>query len=73
MTNCGCDVKIKNRDEGGILIILLCINAFMFLVEISLGIFSESSALIADSLDMIADAKFMELGYMLWVDQSMLK
>lgn len=36
--------------------ILLGINAVMFFVEFTLGIISESTALIADSLDMLADA-----------------
>ena len=35
---------------------MLLINALMFFVEIILGIISESTALIADSLDMLADA-----------------
>ena len=34
----------------------MLINAAMFLVEIGVGIVSESTALIADSLDMLADA-----------------
>ena len=38
------------------LILLLIINATMFLIEFTLGVVSESTALIADSLDMLADA-----------------
>lgn len=56
MTNCECDIEINNREQGKVLIILLGINALMFLIEITLGILSESTALIADSLDMLADA-----------------
>ena len=52
----GCEMKINNRLEGKVLKILLSINAFMFIAEITLGILSESTALIADSLDMLADA-----------------
>lgn len=44
------------------LIILLCINALMFVVEITLGIFSQSTALIADSMDMLADATVYGIG-----------
>jgi len=62
MADCGCEVEVKNLEEGGVLIALLCINAFMFLAEISIGIFSESTALIADSLDMLADAAIYGLG-----------
>ena len=56
MADCGCELKINNRLEGKVLKILLSINAFMFIAEITLGILSESTALIADSLDMLADA-----------------
>ena len=36
--------------------VLLAINAAMFLAEMTLGIVADSSGLIADSLDMLADA-----------------
>ena len=62
MESCDCKIEIKNRDESRVLIILLCINALMFVVEITLGIFSESTALIADSLDMLADATVYGIG-----------
>ena len=62
MANCDCNIEIKNGDERRILLTLLCINALMFVVEISLGIFSESTALIADSLDMLADATVYGIG-----------
>ncbi|MDH5389172.1 MAG: cation transporter [Gammaproteobacteria bacterium] len=62
MTNCDCNIEIKNGDERRILLTLLCINALMFVVEITLGIFSESTALIADSLDMLADATVYGIG-----------
>ncbi len=56
MSNCGCEIEIKNKEESRVLIILLSINAIMFIIEITLGIISDSTALIADSLDMLADA-----------------
>ncbi len=56
MGNCESDTEIDHRLEGKVLKILLSINAFMFMAEITLGILSESTALIADSLDMLADA-----------------
>lgn len=56
MSDCGCESGLENRMQGRTLKILLSINAMMFLIEISLGILSESTALIADSLDMLADA-----------------
>jgi len=62
MSGCGCEVEIKNKEQSRVLIILLGINAFMFFVEITLGILSESTALIADSLDMLADATVYGIG-----------
>ena len=62
MPGCGCDIEIKNREESRVLIILLGINALMFFVEITIGIISESTALIADSLDMLADATVYGIG-----------
>lgn len=62
MSDCGCEIEIKNKEESRVLIILLGINAIMFFVEITLGIISESTALIADSLDMLADATVYGIG-----------
>ena len=62
MTDCGCEVEIKNREEGKVLILLLSINAVMFVVEMVFGVVSESTALIADSLDMLADATVYGIG-----------
>lgn len=62
MSNYGCDLEIKNREESKVLIVLLVINAFMFFAEIILGFLSQSTALIADSLDMLADAAIYGIG-----------
>ena len=62
MSDCGCEIEIKNREESRVLIVLLAINAFMFLIEMALGIISDSTALIADSLDMLADATVYGIG-----------
>lgn len=51
-------------DEAGTLRILLGINAVLFLVEIVAGWLAQSTGLIADSLDMLADAFVYGLG--LW-------
>lgn len=56
MSNCGCEIEIKSREESRVLIILLLINAVMFIAEFVFGWLSESTGLIADSLDMLADA-----------------
>jgi len=44
------------RQQGQVLIALLLINAVMFVIEGFAGWLSESTALMADSLDMLADA-----------------
>ena len=62
MADCGCEFEIKNESQARVLKQLLLINAFMFFVEIGLGIFAESTALIADSLDMLADAAVYGIG-----------
>lgn len=62
MSDCGCDIEIKNKEESRVLFLLLGINALMFFIEIVLGILSESTALIADSLDMLADATVYGIG-----------
>lgn len=56
MSNCGCDSAQAQRLERKTLITLLGINAAMFFTEIVLGFLAESTGLIADSLDMLADA-----------------
>jgi cation diffusion facilitator family transporter len=56
MPDCGCEVEIKNKDERKVLWLLLAINAVMFFVEFAFGWFADSTGLIADSLDMLADA-----------------
>ena len=56
MSDCGCGADRADALERNTLIALLAINAAMFLVEIVLGWLAESTGLIADSLDMLADA-----------------
>ena len=53
---CGADLKYANRHERRILIVVLLINAGMFIAEFSAGLVSGSTALLADSLDMLAAA-----------------
>jgi Co/Zn/Cd efflux system component len=59
---CGSDLEHANRHERRILIIVLLINAAMFVAEFSAGLVSGSTALLADSLDMLADALIYALG-----------
>lgn len=59
---CGSGLEHANRHERRILIIVLLINAAMFVAEFSAGLVSGSTALLADSLDMLADAFIYALG-----------
>ena len=56
MSECGCGADQAEKLERKTLVILLAINAVMFVVEIVMGWLAESTGLIADSLDMLADA-----------------
>ncbi len=58
------DAAPEIRDEAETLRILLGINAVLFLVEIVAGWLAQSTGLIADSLDMLADA--FVYGLSLW-------
>jgi len=56
MSDCGCEVEITSAEERKVLVPLLSINFSFFLIEAVAGIIAESAALLADSLDMLADA-----------------
>jgi Co/Zn/Cd efflux system component len=57
MSDCGgCGSDQVEKLERKTLIALLAINGIMFVVELTLGWLAESTGLIADSLDMFADA-----------------
>jgi len=60
--NCGLELEHAGRRERYTLIIVLAINASMFLAEFSAGLVGGSTALLADSLDMLADALVYALG-----------
>lgn len=62
MSGCGCEVEIKDASQKRVLYWLLGINATMFLVEMTIGILADSTALIADSMDMLADAVVYGIG-----------
>jgi cation diffusion facilitator family transporter len=57
MTDCGCGpTEAETKAQQRTLWIALSLNAAMFVVEVAAGIFGNSSGLIADGLDMLADA-----------------
>lgn len=49
-------MEVTNESQRRVLVTLLAINGTMFVVEIIVGILAQSSGVIADSLDMLADA-----------------
>jgi cation diffusion facilitator family transporter len=54
--SCDCHCTDKVEIQHRTLILLLAINATMFCLEVVAGILANSTALLADSLDMLADA-----------------
>ena len=60
MSNCcndkACELEALRGRQGSVLKIVLAINAAMFLVETGAGLLAHSTALLADSLDMLGDA-----------------
>jgi cation diffusion facilitator family transporter len=58
MSSCGCqsDQTVETEAQRRMLRIALALNATMFLVGIVAGLLGQSSSLIADALDMLADA-----------------
>jgi cation diffusion facilitator family transporter len=60
--SCGMGSGSGSAQERRILIIVLLINATMFALEFSAGLAANSTALLADSLDMLADAIIYAIG-----------
>jgi hypothetical protein len=50
---CDCHLEAEEAMQNRVLLVLLTINAAMFCAEVVAGIFANSSALLADSLDML--------------------
>ena len=62
MSGCGCEIEIQDKSEHRVLIALLLINGIMFFAELGVGWWAQSTALIADALDMLADAMVYGVG-----------
>ena len=60
MSNCceekSCEVTALRERHSRVLWIVLAVNAVMFVIELAAGVVGRSSALLADSLDMLGDA-----------------
>ena len=62
MAGCDCEVEIKDKSERRVLVALLLINGVMFVAEFAVGWWAQSTALIADAFDMLADAMVYGVG-----------
>ena len=62
MADCGCEIEVTDKKQKNVLITLLLINGVMFLFELTLGWYAQSTGLIADSFDMLADAIVYAIG-----------
>lgn len=60
--NCSMDSGSGSAPERRILVVALILNAAMFAAEFSAGLVAGSTALLADSLDMLADAMIYAMG-----------
>lgn len=56
MSGCGCGIEAQNIAERKTLWLILWLNAMMFVIELVAGWLVQSTGLVADSLDMLADA-----------------
>ncbi len=59
---CGCPDEAFDTAQRRVLVWVLAINAAMFVLEFTAGWLAESTGLIADSLDMLADALVYGVG-----------
>ena len=56
MSDCDCHFEARDAAQRKVLLTVFAINSVMFVAELIVGIFAQSSGVIADSLDMLADA-----------------
>jgi Co/Zn/Cd efflux system component len=56
MSDCDCHPEANDEAQRQVLLTVFAINSVMFVAELAVGIFAQSSGVIADSLDMLADA-----------------
>lgn len=56
MSDCDCHFEARDAEQRKVLLTVFAINSVMFVAELIVGIFAQSSGVIADSLDMLADA-----------------
>lgn len=63
MADCGCGpTAAETAEQRRVLWIALALNALMFVAELTTGVLANSTGLIADGLDMLADASAYAIG-----------
>ncbi len=62
MGGCDCHIEIEQGEQRRTLIWLLIINAVMFCIEFVFGLVGQSTGLISDAVDMLADALVYGVG-----------
>lgn len=62
MSDCGCHHEAKNQKEQRVLLIALALNAAMAVIGGMAGWIGQSTGLLADALDMLADAAAYGIG-----------
>jgi len=62
MAGCDCHIEIAHREQRRTLMLLLAINAVMFCIEFAFGVIGQSTGLISDAVDMLADALVYGVG-----------
>lgn len=61
--SCGCEpTPAETAEQRRVLVIALALNATMFVAEVAAGLIANSTGLIADGLDMLADASAYAIG-----------
>lgn len=56
MNDCGCGFEARDAEQWKVLVLLLAINGAMFVIEMIIGLLAQSTGVMADSVDMLADA-----------------
>jgi len=62
MGGCDCHIEIDQGEQRRTLILLLAINMVMFCIEFTFGLVGQSTGLISDAVDMLADVLVYGVG-----------
>ncbi|NII10977.1 cation transporter [Oleiagrimonas sp. C23AA] len=66
MSDCGCHAEARNQAQRRIVRIALALNAAMFVIGLVAGVLAQSMGLVADALDMLADASAYGIALLAW-------